>query len=214
MHWDAEYKKHERVWGEGPSELAVAAAEYLSKTCSRDGDIRILDIGCGYGRDAFYYAKNLKCAVTGIDVSMKAIEIASGAAAKQAANIQFQLMSFSDLKDGRFDVVSASNLYQLLKQDERKELRDAVMRTLAPAGLLFLSALSINDPEHSGKGTPVPGEPNSFQDKRYLHLCSREELVRDFDFLSIKELYERAYDEPRSTGETHHHISWILIAQK
>ncbi len=42
--------------------------------------------------------------------------------------------------------------------------------------------------------------------------CTKEELEEDFQFLSIKELYEHRYDEPRAHGETHHHISWTLIA--
>ena len=31
MFWDDEYKRNERVWGEGPSELAVAVVEYLQR---------------------------------------------------------------------------------------------------------------------------------------------------------------------------------------
>ena len=84
------------------------------------------------------------------------------------------------------------------------------MSSLKPGGLLFLSTLSVRDPEHYGKGSPVPGEPNSFVDKVYLHLFAREELMHDFGFLEIKELYEHEYAEPRATGEAHHHILWIL----
>jgi hypothetical protein len=53
---------------------------------------------------------------------------------------------------------------------------------------------------------------SSFINNKYLHFCTKEELEDDFQFLSIKELYEHRYDEPRACGETHHHISWILIA--
>ena len=31
MFWDDEYKRNERVWGERPSELAVAVVEYLQR---------------------------------------------------------------------------------------------------------------------------------------------------------------------------------------
>jgi len=84
---------------------------------------------------------------------------------------------------------------------------------LKPNGLLFLSTLSTRDPEHSEKGTPISGEINSFVDNVYLHLCERSELEEDFSFLKIEELYEHEYFEPRATGETHHHISWILVSR-
>ena len=77
--------------------------------------------------------------------------------------------------------------------------------------MLFLSALSTNDPEHFGKGEQVPDDENSFRDEKFLHFCTREELKRDFGFLTIKELYEHEYYEPHSNGETHHHISWLLL---
>ena len=101
----------------------------------------------------------------------------------------------------------------MLRRSEREELRRTVMKVIKPNGLLFLSTLSISDPEHYGKGVPIPKESNSFQDRVYLHFCTREELVEDFAFLSIRELYEHEYYEPRATGETHHHISWILIGE-
>jgi 2-polyprenyl-3-methyl-5-hydroxy-6-metoxy-1,4-benzoquinol methylase len=84
---------------------------------------------------------------------------------------------------------------------------------LKPNGLLFLSTLSVRDPEHYGKGDPVPGETNSFHDKTYLHLCTKEELIGDFDFIYIKEIYEHAFREPRVIGEAHHHVSWILAGE-
>jgi len=46
-----------------------------------------------------------------------------------------------------------------------------------------------------------------------LDFCTRNELGNEFNFLKIKELYEHEYYEPHSTGEVHHHISWILIGE-
>lgn len=214
MYWDKEYESYERVWGEGPSELAKAAVRYLREHQPNTDVLNILDIGCGYGRDAFYFSDNCSCSILGIDISEKAIGIASKAVLKgQKGDVRFQCCDFTELNEGKYDIVVVSNLYQVLKKDEREVLRKAAMTTLKPNGLLFLSTLSVRDPEHSGKGIPVPGEANSFIDKRYVHLCTREELVDDFAFLRIKELYEHDYYEPRATGEVHHHISWILIGE-
>ena len=65
MYWDKEYEHKSRLWGEAPSVLAVAAVDYLKKFKKDDSTPGILDIGCGYGRDAFHYAEYLECTVCG-----------------------------------------------------------------------------------------------------------------------------------------------------
>jgi SAM-dependent methyltransferase len=213
-YWDDEYRSYERVWGEQPSELAVAAVRYVLGHDPSANPLSVLDIGCGYGRDAFYLLDNLPCSVVGIDLSPNAIDIASRAAQeRQQEGVEFRCCNLTELADYSYDIVFMSNLYQVLKTDDRERLRDAVKGTLRPGGLAFLSTLSVNDPEHCGKGIPIPKDPNSFFDKRFVHLSTRRELVDHFDFLAIKELYEHEYYEPRANGEVHHHISWILIGE-
>ena len=215
MYWDNEYESKKLVWGKGPSELAIAAVRYLQECESSNKILDIVDIGCGYGRDAFYFSDNLRCRILGIDISKQAIDMASSEAFKaQKGHVIFQCSDFTELEEGKSDIVFISNLYHLLKEYERKELRKAVMRTLKPNGLLFLNTLSVTDPEHYGKGIPVPNAPHSFQDRVYLHFCTSEELINDFAFLNIKELYEHEFHEARCTGEEHHHISWILVGER
>ncbi|MBM4451138.1 MAG: class I SAM-dependent methyltransferase, partial [Chloroflexi bacterium] len=198
MFWDKVYGDSGQVWGDKPSELAVAAASYLRKQKLDEQPLAVLDIGCGYGRDALYLAANLRCAVLGVDASEKAIEIATRAVPREhKERVKFQKCNFVELDHEKYDIVFASHLYHLLKDDERKRLRRIMGRMLKPDGLLFLSTLSVKDPEHYGKGDPVPGEANSFHDKTYLHFCTKEELIGDFDFLYMKEIYEHEFYESR-----------------
>ncbi len=214
MFWDKEYERHLCIWGNRPSELAVITVKYLQNYRLNKKFLNIIDIGCGYGRDCLYLAKHLNCRVFGIDTSQKAIEILKNSIAEPYTKaIEFKCCNFTDLDQCKYDVVFASNLYQILQGRQREELREKIASLLKPEGLLFLNNLSTNDPEEYGKGEPCPDEPHSFINNKYLHFCTREELEEDFRFLSIKELYEREYDEPRAQGETHHHISWILIAE-
>jgi cyclopropane fatty-acyl-phospholipid synthase-like methyltransferase len=213
MTWDKTYRSENKVWGESPSMLAVFAYTFLTQSTQFRGnqDLFILDIGCGYGRDALFLARNLPCHVLGVDNSEKAIEIAQQSVPGELKKkVELLCYDFSRVND-RYDIILASNLYQILKQGEREQLRETIQRCLNSNSLLFLSTLSVRDPHHSGKGSPVENDPNSFIQDKYVHLSTREELEKDFDFLNINALFEREYVESHSSGNSHHHISWLLV---
>ncbi len=215
MNWDAEYAGSRKIWGDAPGELAIVMVDYLRKNNNGGRRLAVLDVGCGYGRDEIYLSKQLNCNIKAIDSSQEAISAARNAVSElNIRDVDFVTCNFTELAEDKYDVVFISNLYHTLKEQERKGLRNKIKNLLGFKGLLFLNALSINDPEEYGKGSPVENEPHSFQGKKYLHFCAGEELRGDFDFLRIRELYERKYDEPHYQGKTHHHIAWILIGQK
>ncbi len=212
MSWDNKYKGNNRVWGDDPSELATLAVKYLQAVGLNDERLSILDVGCGYGRDASFLSQHLKCKVLGIDPSQEAIKMAKETCAGQSG-IEFRQSVFTEIDGGAFDVILASNLYHLLKTGERQSLRETIKRLLDPGGLLFLGALSTNDPQGYGKGVPVPGKAHTFEYKGYSHFFTRDELRQDFGFLTIRELYEHEYYEARARGEAHHHILWVLVGR-
>jgi len=108
LSWDAEYSKNRQIWGERPSELALEAAKRLTRSKGRP--LRVLDVGCGYGRDTVHVAKSLGFRVLGIDVSEKAVELGrENAANALARGAEFKVIDFRDLREF-FDVVLVSNL--------------------------------------------------------------------------------------------------------
>jgi cyclopropane fatty-acyl-phospholipid synthase-like methyltransferase len=214
MSWNKTYSSDQRLWGDRPSELAWFAANYLKQSSQFQGraDIFLLDLGCGYGRDAMYLAQNLPCHILGLDNSDKAIEMARESLSKELQKrIEFLCYDFSHVSD-KYDIILASNLYHLLRPEERDKFRETVKRCLKTGGLFFLSTLSVRDPQHYGKGTPIDNDANSFQDKKYIHLSTREELEESFDFLNISALFEREFHETRSK-EDHHHICWLIMGK-
>jgi 2-polyprenyl-3-methyl-5-hydroxy-6-metoxy-1,4-benzoquinol methylase len=210
--WNKTYNSSSRIWGDKPSQLAVYAYSYLINSNQfRDAaDIYMLDMGCGYGRDAIFLAQHLPCHIQGLDSSEKAIEMARESLTKELQKrIEFLCYDFGQVTD-KYDVILASSLYSFLKPEERFQLRETVKRCLNHNGIFFLSTLSVRDPEHAGKGTPVEGETNSMVDGKYHHFCTREELEEDFDFLKIHALFESDFQEPHSL-KSHHHIYWMLM---
>ncbi len=209
-YWDGKYAQGGKLWGDAPSVLAVAAIERLGRLGPGAVQLRLLDIGCGYGRDAVALWHALGLSVDAVDPAARAIEMARAARPPQAT-IAYRKGGLGDLGDERYDAVFVSNLYQLLDPPARERLRAAVRDRVAPGGLVFVGTLSVSDPQHYGKGEPVPGEPDSFVEGRYLHLCRRDELAADFAFLEIEHLAEVAYEEERPGGPPHAHVSWVLV---
>jgi SAM-dependent methyltransferase len=223
--WDERYGRLGRRWGERPSVLAEAAVRTLDQS-GMGPPLRVLDLGCGYGRDAFHLRERCGAVVLGVDGSAAAVALAETALEERRARgdaaaqgVAFRQATLAELAAGtpslgRFDVVFAANLYQVLEPAGRRALVAAVDRLLRPAGLLFVSTLSIRDPEHYGKGVAVPGDVRSFRGATYLHFATAAELRAAFPFIRVSELYELDHLEPQEDGPPHRHISWLLIAER
>jgi len=210
MSWDRQYGQDGQVWGEGPGELALFLVQNWRRLGLPESPVDILDLGCGYGRDALYISRSIPCRILGIDSSANAVAMARDLCGRESLeSVQFRCCDLEEVDVAGYDVVFMSNLYQVLRPDERARLRAAARRALRPGGLLLLSTHSVNDPEHRGKSRPVENDANSLVDEKYVHLCTKAELEADFDFIEVGGLFEREYDEPRAGGK-HHHISWIL----
>jgi len=217
-HWDETYARLGWRWGTGPSEVAVVAEERLATLGRRGPLLRVLDLGCGYGRDTFHLRRRLGGSVVGVDASAEAIGLAERRRSELAREdetfahgLRFVHARLEELDAGWFDAVVTNGLYHLLEPAGREAFAACVRRHLAPGGLLFLATLSPKDPQHYGRGVAAAGELDSFVDAVYLHFAREGELRETFAFVDLRELYEHEYVEPQSDGGVHHHVSWILV---
>ncbi len=197
-----------------PGQLAIFAYNYLkeSQGFRNRKDIFILDLGCGYGLDAVFLARNLPCHILGLDNSQAAIDIARRSLGSELEKrVELLCYDFSDVSD-KYDVIFVSNLYHLLKTDEMAKLRETVKRCLKSDGVFFLSTFSVRDPQYFGKSATLSGETCSFPDEKCLHFFTRDELEKDFEFLNISALYELDnYQAHINPG--FNHISWVLMGR-
>jgi SAM-dependent methyltransferase len=213
--WNESYRSEGAVWGERPGILAQAARAYILEEKTPTEGRRLVDLGCGYGRDLVFLAKTWNCRGLGLDPAPAAVALAEHLREKnQVENVEFRVAPFQSLLGQTFDLVFVANLYQILPRAERAELCSLIAGILAPEGRLFLGTLSVRDPEHFGRGRAVAGEENSFVEQTFVHMSTEDELRREFSFLQVDRLYEREYLEPRTGGLIHHHVSWILIGRK
>jgi SAM-dependent methyltransferase len=216
LHWEARYAAEGRLWGDGPSELALLAVARLRGSATPESSV--LDVGCGYGRDTRYLAAELGCRVLGLEPSPAAV---AAARRRRSASLQDDyeagdLVNFAAglSEETRFDVVFVANVYHLLQPIGRREFAAALGVVARPGCLLFLSALSPRDARHYGVGEPVRGEERSWVDRVYLHFCTAPELAAELRDFEILDLDERAYEEHNAGGEVHHHTSWFVEARR
>ena len=120
----------------------------------------------------------------------------------------------NELDERLYAAVTCTNVYHLLDAPARRRLAAELTARVSPGGLLFLMTLSPADPQHGGKGSPVPGDPGSFVDRVFLHFAGESELRDAFATMSIVRLDEHSYTEPRADGHTHTHVSWILVGRR
>ncbi len=194
-----------------PSKMAFTIIEYL-QNINKKIKIKILDIGCGEGRDDLYLAQNLKNRrIIGIDPSKEAIQRAKAALLGEN-DIEFHCIGFKELNEkDQFDVILSSGVYHFFNKVERELFREKIKKLLKPQGWFFLSTLSSNDKQYYGKGTPVPNDLNSFKGITYLHFASKSEIMEEFNFLKIIEIHE--YYHKNYPTDTDYHTMWMVVSR-
>jgi SAM-dependent methyltransferase len=218
-HWQARYERDGHLWGDDPSplaRLAVARLRTLARpTAAGPPPLEVVDLGCGYGRDAYFLAAELGCRVLGVDPAPAAVA-AARAGAPPDLPVRFEAADPAALaaaSPGAFDVVYSCNVYHLLRPEARREFAVAAARLARPGALLLFSTLAPGDPQHWQVGQPVPGERNSWLEHVYLHLAPEDELVREFAAFEMLDLTTRDYEEHNAGGALHRHRSWFVVAR-
>lgn len=162
--WDRVYSKNSFFFGEEPSSFAILCYEDLSKY----GCTKLLELGCGQGRDTIFFAlKGLD--VHAIDSSKVAIKNLNERTRRE--NVSINLKNF-DAKRGLpfdnnyFDVVYSHMFYNMnFTDDHLKFLFSESSRVLKDNGLLYFSVRSDKDMVYN-KGKQIDNniyEINNFQ---------------------------------------------------
>ena len=162
--WDRVYAKDSSFFGEKPSSFATLCYEDFSKYGCR----KLLELGCGQGRDTIFFAyKGLE--VHAIDSSKVAIKTLNERTRKE--NVSINLQNF-DAKSGLsfdnnyFDVVYSHMFYNMnFTDDQLKFLFNESSRVLKNNGLLYFSVRSDKDTQYN-KGIRIDNniyEINNFQ---------------------------------------------------
>jgi len=140
QHWEAFYRSAGGVPQPSPFAVEVARSRL-------NGRSRMLDVGCGNGRDSAYFAQ-LEHEVYAVDTSRAAIELCRKR--YQHLPIEFRQGTAEAIaaSPGRpdFDVVYCRFVLHAMTEQEEATFCRASRGLLVPGGRLFLECRSINDP--------------------------------------------------------------------
>jgi len=147
----------------------------LSKFISLLPGKKVLDVGCGMGRDVAYFMEE-GLDVIGIDLSEKMIEEAK----KRVKKGKFKIMDFRkvDFKDKTFDGIWSMAGFVHIAKDEMPKLLKEMNRVLKEEGIIYI-AIKEGQGEKEVKAPKYKGEPRVFVLYQQLEL---EEFLKEAGF--------------------------------
>jgi SAM-dependent methyltransferase len=176
----------------------------------------VLDLGCGNGRHALYFARQ-GINASGIDVSPKAIEWAKEWAQRENLEADFRVGDITKLpyQDHSFDVVVSHGVLDHVRPEIAKAAAREVRRVLKPGGLFYCDLRSSEDFEF-GVGQEV--EPNTFmvdhgfEQGLVQHFFTKADLDSVFDGL-FRIIYSEISESKLGPDFEQKFSRWVLAME-
>jgi SAM-dependent methyltransferase len=215
--WDEIFQRSPGQLGEMPAEAAIL----LWDAVRRRGGKRVLDLGCGAGRNLVYLARE-GFDVSGTDISDTAIALSREnlARAGLTADVRLADMAAQPYEDGTFDgVLSASVLHHNTRARMEAGLAE-IGRVLRSGGVGAITINSTNDRKR-GHGKEI--EPDTYLvteglEEGLVHHLADEQDVRDllkaFRLLELREnrLIRHVREGREEEPSTRAH--WLCLFEK
>ncbi|MDD3301696.1 MAG: class I SAM-dependent methyltransferase [Patescibacteria group bacterium] len=223
--WEKEYQKPLLVTKkEGPQNFIVQFLKYLKKEKGLPmSDLRVLDLGCGTGRNSNYLAERGNL-VFGLDLAANALKLASERAEKAGLSEQTKYLrqSIGDklpFEDNSFDLILDITASNSIKSSEREVYLKESSRVLKPGGFMILRTLCKDGDQNAKK--LLETNPGGELDTYFLKDLGITERV--FSEVDLKNLYGRYFyfdklvkdvGYPQIKGITYKRKYWLAIMIK
>jgi len=193
--WDNVYSRDESFFGENPSHFAVISFSDFNKQRVK----KLLELGCGQGRDTIYFASN-DLEVSTLDSSSVAIKNLERKLTEKNISIHtrhFDARRGIPFSNNSFDAIYAHMFFNMqFTDDELKFLFSESSRVLKNHGLLYFSVRSNKDQLYNTEKKIDSNihEINGFQ----IRFFSKSQIKFFLsDYFEIKNISED-YEEPAS----------------
>lgn len=119
-----------------------AKLEFVCRAIGARRNMKILDIGCGWGSFAKYAAERHCARVTGITVSREQAALAAERCA--GLPVEFRLQDYRDVR-GKFDAVVSLGMFEHVGAKNYRTFMETVHSALQSSGRLYLSCIGKNE---------------------------------------------------------------------
>jgi len=134
--YDQKYASEAFYWGKKPSPVCLKVLEFFPV----DRPLRLIDIGCGEGRNAVFFARN-GFQVTAFDLATTGVAKTKQLAAEAGVRIEtFEADMLKHRLTEPFDVIFCHGCLQYVSPDMRQSLLEHYKQHTNPGGLNVLSA--------------------------------------------------------------------------
>ena len=190
---------------------------------------RVLDLGCGYGAESIYLAKQ-GFNVTGIDINKGAIKFARDRAKKEQVKTRFicadALEYLRDCQNESVDITASASFLHALKKQERQQHIKQLLRVLKPDGYLYLITFSATDPlcQFHCPRRRWMFRKHIINDNFvyfYCHFFTKQELLKHLSNFQILKFSKEIINYPKSVLQSQiikksitHRRFYFIFAQK
>jgi ubiquinone/menaquinone biosynthesis C-methylase UbiE len=177
---------------------------------------RVLDLGCGNGRHAMFFARQ-GIEAAGIDISDQAIAWADQWAKSEGLEIDFRVGDITNLpfEDGAFDAVVTHGVLDHVPMTVAEKAAREVHRVLSPQGLFYCDLRSSEDFEY-GVGEELKQNEfivtDGYEKGLVQHFFSEEEITNLFDGL-FRILYSEIHENRLGPDYKRKYSRWVLATE-
>lgn len=196
--YEEEYKGDDYYWGIVPSKMCYRVLELMPPV----RPLKLLDIGCGEGKDAVFFARN-GYNVTAFDISDAGIEKTKRLAEKIGVHVHVFKADLLDFRlDTSFDILFSSGVLHYIKPELRDKIFNNYKQYTNPNGLHVFNVF-VQKPFIA---PPPEKEPNAF--KWYSG-----ELASHYHDWLLQDCSEVVFD-CNSSSIPHQHAMSKIVARK
>ena len=138
-------------WSGGAKDLEQAQEkklELIARKLSLQPGMKVLDVGCGWGGAAAWYAQHCAVHVTGITVSKEQLEYARKTWSR--LDTEFHLQDYRDI-DGHYDAIYSIGMFEHVGLRNYREYMNIVRRCLRPDSMFLLHTIGGNHSVHNAE---------------------------------------------------------------
>jgi len=196
--YDERYRTEESYWGKRPSDLCLRVLALHPPV----EPTSLLDIGCGEGRNAVFFARN-GYSVTAFDLSPRGIEKTMRLAKEAGAWLTAFTADILEYRpDREFDIVFSTGSLHYIPEELRAEILGSYKRHTRPGGLNAFSVL-VEKPF-------IPPAPDT---EPTAHAWISGEVFTHYHDWIVEHCCEEIFD-CSSSGAPHRHAVNRIVARR